>query len=322
MPAKNLPNNETHSHIPVLRDEVLTCLEPQAQKCYVDVTLGAGGHTQALLESVTPHGQVIGLDQDPVALAIAEKRLAPYGSQVRFVTGNFGDVEQLLQPLLGSDGITGGLLADLGVSSMQLDTAERGFSFTKEAPLDMRMSPDSALTAETVINTYPESTLKRLFSEYGEEHLSGTIARVVASQREDQPFRTTLQLAQCIANIYGGRAKKEKIHPATRVFQALRIEVNDELGQLRRLLASLPTLLAPEARVAIISFHSLEDRLVKQFFKQQSIDCICPSTFPVCRCDHRATFRLVSSKPITASESEIARNPRSRSAKLRAAIRL
>lgn len=322
MPPIDTTNAETHGHIPVLRDEVLSCLEPQAKKLYVDATLGAGGHTQALLEQLQPDGQVIGLDQDPVALDIARKRLTAFGDQVRFVTGNFGDVETLVRPFAGPEGITGGLLADLGVSSMQLDTAERGFSFSKDAPLDMRMSPDGALTAETVINTYPEMALKRLFSEYGEEHLSGTIARIIASQRESQPFRTTLQLAQCIASIYGGRAKKEKIHPATRVFQALRIEVNDELGQLRRLLASLPTLLAPGARVAIISFHSLEDRIVKQFFKQQSIDCICPSTFPVCRCDHRATFRLISSKPITASESEIACNPRSRSAKLRAAIRL
>ena len=313
---------ENYGHIPVLRDEVLACLDPQPGKVYVDVTLGAGGHTAALLEILQPHGQVIGIDQDPMALVIAQQRLIQFGAQVQFIVGNFGQTSELLRPLIGLNRITGGLLADLGVSSMQLDTAERGFSFSKEAPLDMRMSPETELTAETVINSYPEAALKRIFSEYGEEHLSGTIARSIVHKRESDRFTTTVQLAQFIANLYGGRGKKEKIHPATRVFQALRIEVNDELGQLRRLLDSLPILLAPGARVAIISFHSLEDRLVKQFFKKQSLNCICPPGFPVCRCTHRATFRNLSNKPIIANETEIKRNARARSAKLRAAIRL
>jgi 16S rRNA (cytosine1402-N4)-methyltransferase len=328
--------------VPVLREEVLACLAPQPGKLYVDATLGAGGHAEALLRALqkdrpipsdsdadstqTPPdepasaGRLIGVDQDPAALAIARERLAVFGGQVRFLPGNFGRLFELLPP--EDRPITGGLLVDLGVSSMQLDTPERGFSFSREAPLDMRMSPDAPLTAEIVVNTYPEDALRRIFSQYGEEHLSGTIAHAILRRRESRPFCSTTELARLVADIYAGRGKAGNIHPATRVFQALRIEVNNELGHLNRLLESLPALLAPGARVAIISFHSLEDRLVKQHFRFQARDCLCPPGFPVCRCEHRATLQCLNAKPITASEAETRLNPRARSAKLRAAIRL
>jgi 16S rRNA (cytosine1402-N4)-methyltransferase len=205
---------------------------------------------------------------------------------------------------------------------MQLDQAERGFSFSKTAPLDMRMSPNTALTAQDVINTYSAADLIRIFSEYGEEHLSKTLAREIVQHRNAKPFETTTDLSEFIAGIYRSRGKQEKIHPATRVFQALRIEVNDELGHLQRFLESLPALLAPGARVAIISFHSLEDRIIKQYFQAESRDCICPPRLPVCQCGHKATFKLLTRKPMEACTEEIKRNPRSRSAKLRAAIRL
>jgi 16S rRNA (cytosine1402-N4)-methyltransferase len=310
----------SYGHVPVLLEEVLAALAPEPGRIYVDTTLGAGGHAEALLERLHSKGLLIGVDQDPVALKIAEARLSRFGEQAQFLNGNFSQLREKLptayQPL------TGGVLADLGVSSMQLDTGARGFSFSKEAPLDMRMSPETPLTAEIVVNTYEEDALLRIFSEYGEEHMSKTVARAIVQQRKSQPFQTTTQLAQLISQLYGSKGKSGKIHPATRVFQALRIEVNDEFGHLKRFLDALPGLLAPGARVAVISFHSLEDRIIKQFFQAESKDCICPPRFPICQCGHKAAFRLLSGKPVTASEAEIKANPRSRSAKLRAAIRL
>jgi 16S rRNA (cytosine1402-N4)-methyltransferase len=254
-----------------------------------------------------------------VALGIATERLQRFGERFQPLKGNFSGIAELLPA--PARPVTGGVLADIGVSSMQLDTAERGFSFSKEAPLDMRMSPDNPRTAADIINMYTESDLVRIFSEYGEEHLSKTVARELVSHRDSEPFQTTSQLAYFIARLYKARGKQEKIHPATRVFQALRIEVNDELGHLQRFLESLPELLSPGAHVAVISFHSLEDRIIKRFFQEQAKDCICPPRFPVCQCNHRATFK-VSGKPRQASEAEVRTNPRSRSAKLRAAIRL
>jgi 16S rRNA (cytosine1402-N4)-methyltransferase len=321
-----------YGHTPVLLVPVLETLNPRPDLTYVDGTLGAGGHTEAILDvlmsqetSSSTEVRLFGVDQDPVALGIAGERLARFGYQFQALAGNFSQLASLL-PAQALP-LTGGLLVDLGVSSMQLDTAGRGFSFSKDAPLDMRMSPDTPLTAADIVNTYSEADLRRICFDYGEERLSGPIVRAILRRRAEQPFETTRELAQLVYDQYAGRGgiqggKSGKIHPATRVFQALRIEVNDELNHLKRLLESLPALIAPGARVAIISFHSLEDRLVKQFFKQASRDCICPPGFPVCRCEQKPSFKRLSTKAITATEEEIAANPRARSAKLRTAIRL
>lgn len=310
----------TQAHISVLLDEVLTVLSPQPGETFVDATLGAGGHAEAILSQLQPSGRLWGIDQDPSALALAGERLAGFGDTFQPLRGNFSQIAELLPE--NAKPITGGVLADIGVSSMQLDQGERGFSFMKDAPLDMRMSPDNPLTAATVVNTYSDFRLVQIFSEYGEEHMSKTLARRIVEERTKVPFETTLQLAGLIAQEYKNHGKHEKIHPATRVFQALRIEVNDELGSLQRFLESLPALLAPGARVVIISFHSLEDRIVKQFFQKAAKNCICPPRLPVCQCGHQATFKSLKGMPIQATDAEIRLNPRSRSAKLRAAVRL
>ncbi|WP_373532168.1 16S rRNA (cytosine(1402)-N(4))-methyltransferase RsmH [Vampirovibrio sp.] len=316
----NLPPSDRPLHIPVLLNAVLDALSPEAGRVYVDATLGAGGHSEAILERLGVDGRLFGIDQDPAALKMATDRLLRFGSAFQPVAGNFSEIARLM-PAQGLP-ITGGVLADIGVSSMQLDQAERGFSFSKQAALDMRMNPDSALTAAEVINTYSEADLLRIFSEYGEEHMSKTLAREIVIHRKAQPFETTLALANFIASQYKRVGKHEKIHPATRVFQALRIEVNDELGSLQRFLQSLPPLLAPGAKILIISFHSLEDRIIKDFFKTESKNCICPPRLPICQCHHQATLKLPKGQPIEATDAEIKMNPRSRSAKLRVAIRV
>lgn len=305
-------------HTPVLLDEVLAALQPELGKTYVDATLGAGGHACAILK-YTEGAQLLGIDQDPTALQLATKKLAGL-SGFQSVQGNFSDIASLLPDAFRP--ITGGILADIGVSSMQLDQGERGFSFRQEAPLDMRMAPDGELTAADVVNTYPEAELVRIFSEYGEEHMSKTVAREIVARRRTQPFRTTTDLAELMMDLYKSKGKREPIHPATRVFQALRIEVNDELGSLQRFLDSLPALLAPSAHIVIISFHSLEDRIVKDFFKQESKNCICPPRLPICQCGHQASLKILTKNPVQAGPEEIKKNPRSRSAKLRAAIRI
>lgn len=310
----------SYGHVPVLLNEVLEALQPESGRIYVDATLGAGGHSEAILRRIQPDGRLIGIDQDPTALKQAAERLSRFGASFTPIQGNFSELARLLPA--EAKPITGGVLADIGVSSMQLDQAERGFSFSKEAPLDMRMSPNAPLTAETVINTYDEARLVQIFSEYGEEHMSKTLARLIVQRRRTEPFHSTTDLAELIKEAYRSKGKQEKIHPATRVFQALRIEVNDELGHLQRFLESLPTLLAPGARIAVISFHSLEDRIVKQYFQAESRDCICPPRLPICQCGHQASFKLLNNKPIQGTAEEIRQNPRARSAKLRTAIRL
>lgn len=310
---------EDPPHVPVLRAEVLQFLSPVAGKVYVDATLGAGGHSEAILQQIKPDGRLWGIDQDPLALQLSQKRLQPYAQQFSVLEGNFSRIAQLLPP--EALPITGGVLADIGVSSMQLDQSERGFSFSREAALDMRMSPGGVLTAETIVNTYDEARLVQIFSEYGEEHLSKTLAHEIVQRRAKTAFSTTTELAGFITAIYRERNKHEKIHPATRVFQALRIEVNDELGNLRRFLEALPAVLAPGAIIVVISFHSLEDRIIKQFFQSESRDCICPPRLPICQCGHQASFKILTGKPVQAEASEIKTNPRARSAKLRAAIR-
>ena len=306
---------EPQAHTPVLLGAVLDALRIRPGAWIVDATVGAGGHAAAMLEAAGPEGRLLGIDQDPQALALAGERLARFGPRVRLVHACFDQ----LAAVAAAEGMTAvdAILMDLGVSSMHLDDPARGFSFQKEGPLDMRMDPThGGLTAADIVNTWEEEELADLLRRYGEERHHRRIARQIAQQR---PFSGTVELARAIEQVL---PRREKIHPATRTFQALRIAVNDELGALERALPQAVALLKPGGRLAVISFHSLEDRIVKRFLRQEATDCICPPGQPVCTCGHRATVRPVTRKPVTASAAEVAANPRSRSARLRAVEKL
>lgn len=295
-------------HEPVLLQEVLAGLLPAER--VIDGTLGAGGHTRAMLEAGA--GAVLGLDRDPAALAIARENLSAYGDRARLVHASYLQMAEEARRL-GWEHVDA-ILLDLGLSSMQLDTAARGFAFMHEGPLDMRFDPTSSQpTAAELVNTLDPDELADIFYQYGEEQHSRKLARAIVQAR---PLETTKQLAAVIEQAMP-RRRGDKIHPATRVFQALRIAVNDELGAVEKVLPLAIDLLRAGGRLGVISFHSLEDRIVKQAFKLASTDCICPPNVPICVCGHVATVRLINRKPITATEAEIARNPRSRSAKLR-----
>ena len=301
-------------HIPVLLAPTLALLEVRQGGRYIDGTVGGGGHALAILEASGPDGRLLGLDQDPQALQIAGARLP--NDQVVLVNANFRD----LQRVASEHGFTNvdGILLDLGVSSLQFDTAERGFAFQHDAPLDMRMSPATPVTAADLVNSLPEGELADIIYEYGEEPASRRIARAIVAAR---PIQTTGQLAQVVARA-AGKPGRWRIHPATRTFQALRIAVNDELGALTAALPQAVSLLAPGGRLAVNSFHSLEDRIVKTFFRDEARDCICPPRQPVCTCGHTATLRIITRKPVEADEAEVQQNSRARSAKLRVAERL
>ncbi|MCQ3931873.1 MAG: 16S rRNA (cytosine(1402)-N(4))-methyltransferase [Chloroflexi bacterium] len=309
-------------HQPIMVDPILTGLQVAEREnaYFVDGTLGAGGHTHAML-STRPDNQVLGLDRDPDALNIAGERLAEYGNRARLVHASYVEMDRAVAAWLKLDAPqVDGILLDLGVSSMQFDQAERGFAFRLEGPLDMRFDPSSGImTAAELVNSLPEKELADLFFQYGEENDSRRIARQIVASR---PVYTTTELADLIANLYRSHGPRPKIHPATRVFQALRIAVNDELGAVEAVLPIALNLLKPGGRLAILTFHSLEDRIVKQYFRQESTDCLCPPHQPICTCHHQATIRLVNRKPIEASGAEIDLNPRARSAKLRIAERL
>jgi 16S rRNA (cytosine1402-N4)-methyltransferase len=304
-------------HVPVLLDEVIAALVPAGRpvRRAVDGTLGAGGHSRALLEAGAE--ALLGLDLDPAALALAAEVLAPFQGRAHLVRASYASmVEEAAR--IGWDGVDA-ILLDLGVSSMQLDVPERGFAFRQEGPLDMRFDPGgSRPTAADLVNSLDEDELAALFYTYGEERDGRRLARAIVRAR---PYRTTRELAEVIERAAPqrspGRRSKLPIHPATRVFQALRIAVNDELAVLEAALPKAIALLRPGGRLAVISFHSLEDRIVKDAFRLASTDCLCPPKVPVCVCGHVASVTLVTRKPVTAREDEIARNPRSRSAKLR-----
>jgi len=301
-------------HTSVLLAEAVNALQPQSGKVYGDLTLGGGGHTLALCGLLNETNTVIGLDQDPVALGKAKEALKDVLPKVVLIQGNFGEVARLVTLK-----VDGGVLLDLGVSDFQLKVAERGFSFRQKAPLDMRMNPESLLSASELVNTWPEKELADLFYLYGDEKLSRPIARAIVEAR---PIEDTVTLAKLVETLYRQKGVKARnIHPATRVFQALRIAVNRELEQLESCLGQLPALLAPGARVAIITFHSGEDKIVKKFFKTESATCICPPGLPVCRCHHQPTFKVIG-KPISPGEEECRQNPQARSAKLRVAERV
>ncbi len=301
------------SHIPVLLNAILDSLLPAER--IIDGTLGAGGHTRALLDAGA--GEILGLDADPMALEIAQANLAAYGERVHIVHNSYAEMAVEARRL-GWEQVNG-ILLDLGVSSMQLDRAERGFAFMKDGPLDMRFNPAGGRSpASELVNDWDEADLADLFYNYGEEPNGRRVARAIIANR---PYATTRQLAEVIERAMP-RRKGDRIHPATRVFQALRIAVNDELGVIERTLPAAIDLLKPGGRMAVISFHSLEDRIVKRAFKLASTDCICPPKTPVCVCGHEASVRMVTHKPLTADEAEIAENPRSRSAKLRVVEKL
>ena len=305
--------NDT-KHVPVLYEEVLSLLQPRAGGRYIDGTLGAGGHTGGLLEASSPDGQVLAFDRDAQALAYAQQRLEDYGSRVTFVNASFAEMGRVA-PARGFAQVDGVLL-DLGLSSRQLADSARGFSFLYEGPLDMRMDARQTTTAADLVNNLPESELANILWRYGDEQRSRRIARKIVDER---PFTTTTELAEAIAESVGRRGR---IHPATKSFQALRIAVNDELGALEKGLDAAIGLLAEGGRLAIISFHSLEDRMVKHRFRELSRDCVCPPEQPICTCDAQAMVRLVTRKAVKPTAEEIEANPRSRSARLRVAEKL
>jgi 16S rRNA (cytosine1402-N4)-methyltransferase len=308
------PQNEVLVHTPVLADEVIRYLAVQPGGRYVDCTLGAGGHSRAILEAGAPGAMVLGIDADPHAISLARDRLREFEDSVHLINGNFRDLEQAARKLNYVP--VHGVLFDLGISSMQLAEEGRGFSFQSDAPLDMRFSPDQRLTAADIVNEYEETEIANLIWEFGEERFSRRIAGAIVRSR---PLQTTAELAAIVLRaVPGGRSR---IHPATRTFQALRIAVNDELQALETALEQARNILGPAGRLVVISFHSLEDRIVKQFLQRESRDCICPPETPVCTCGHRASLRIITKRPITPATAEMQRNPRSRSAKLRAAER-
>jgi 16S rRNA (cytosine1402-N4)-methyltransferase len=302
-------------HIPVLYQEVLEYLRPEPGRLYIDGTVGAGGHAVGLLQASAPDGRLLAFDRDPEAIAFSRRRLAEFNNRVVFVQASYAEMAGLA-PEYGF-GIVDGILLDLGLSSRQLEDAERGFSFMEDGPLDMRFDTTGGRSAADLLNTLPEAALAEIFWQYGEVRQNRKFARAIVRNR---PLKTTGQLADLILQESGGR--RGRIHPATQVFQALRIAVNDELGMLESGLEAAVKLLKPGGRLAVISFHSLEDRLVKNFIRDQSRDCICPPQQPFCTCDVEPTLKAVTRKVVRPSEQEIARNPRSRSAKMRVAARL
>ena len=302
---------EHDTHIPVLYHEVLQLLRPQPDGRYLDATLGAGGHTAGILQESAPTGRVLAFDRDPEAIVFARQQLVSYGSRVTYVNASYAAMAQLA-PANGFAELDG-ILLDLGLSSRQLESAERGFSFMKDGPLDMRFDPTQGETAADLINNLSEAELADIFWKYGEERRSRRLARAIVNNR---PLTRTRELADLVAAQVKGR---ERIHPATRIFQALRIATNHELEAVETGIPAAIDLLKPGGRIAVISFHSLEDRFVKQLFRRLSQSCTCPPQQPICTCGGQATLRLVTRKAVKASETEIQQNPRSRSARLRVA---
>ena len=308
-------------HVPVLLHEVMHYLAPRPGGRYLDGTVGLGGHSMALLEASGGRAELIGLDRDPEALARASERLAGFAG-VRLLNLRYSRFAEALAEA-GWDGLDGALL-DLGVSSLQLDEPERGFSFLADGPLDMRMgTADGAAPASSLVNRASFERLRELIGRLGEEPLCGRIARFIVSEREKQPFETTRQLAECVERAYPAKMRATaRRHPATRTFQALRMAVNQELEELEAFLADIVDHLRPGGRVAVISFHSLEDRLVKRAFRDEEKGCLCPPRQPSCTCGRVARLRVLTRKPVVPGEDECLANPRARSAKLRAAERL
>jgi 16S rRNA (cytosine1402-N4)-methyltransferase len=305
-------------HVPVLAREVRECLAVRPGDTVVDATFGAGGHATILASDLQGRGKLIAIDRDPTARTYFERFEQRAGVQSRLLRGDFGVVlSQLAENGVRADAI----LLDLGVSSMQLDRPERGFSYSVDAPLDMRMDPSQDLTAADVVNEWPERELTTIFRRYGEERYAKQIARAVVRRRREQPFERTGELVDTIKSAIPAPARFGEGHPAKRVFQALRIAVNDELGSLEAALPSALEMLRPGGRLAVIAFHSLEDRIVKHFLRERERGCTCPPDFPVCVCGHEPELRAIERRPVRPSAAEIAANPRAASARLRAAVK-
>ena len=316
---RNAEADQLYGHKPVLLDECLEALAIKPDGIYLDGTLGRAGHSLEIVKRLTT-GRLIGIDRDETAIAAAQERLADYADRVTLVHSNFDRVGEILDEL-GIDGADG-MLFDLGVSSPQLDDAERGFSYMHDAPLDMRMDRTAALCAREVVNEWPYEELRRILFAYGEERFAPLIAKHIVQKREEAPIETTLQLAQIIKAAMPPSALREKQHPAKRSFQAIRIAVNGELDALPPMLEAAADKLHTGGRLAVISFHSLEDRVIKQTMQALATGCTCPPNFPVCVCGKKPKMKLISRKPIVSGEAELAYNPRARSAKLRVAEKL
>ena len=311
----NAVHGQEAPHRPVLYQETIQYLTAHEAKRFLDCTAGAGGHSEGLLQNSSPESKLIALDLDPTAVALSQERLKPYGKRAQVIQASYLEAPQVLQAQ-GWDGADG-ILMDLGVSSMQFDQAERGFSFRFDAPLDMRFDPNQGKSAADLVNGLSEGDLAQILWMYGEEKFSRRIARAIVQAR---PLHTTFELADIVRKAVG--KTREQQDQATRAFQALRIAVNDELNVISQAVPSLIELLKTNGRIAIISFHSLEDRIIKNVLRQASTDCICPPEKLICDCGHKASVKVLTRRPITATEDELQTNPRSRSAKLRVAEKL
>lgn len=309
----------TFEHIPVLKNEVIHGLNIDPRGTYVDGTLGGGGHSGEILRRI-PEGRLIGIDQDDAALQAADRHLASIGDNYTLVKGNFVEMKEILSELDIEK--VDGILLDIGVSSHQFDTGERGFSYRFDGPLDMRMNPSDAISARDIVNTYEEDELSRIFWDYGEERWGKRIAKFIVNERKHESIETTFQLVDIIKKAIPGGARRDGGHPAKKTFQALRIAVNRELDVLEEVIPDAVNLLKPKGRFAVITFHSLEDRIVKNQFKYLNLDCICPPRQPICTCDKKREIKIITRKPITATEEELAENTRSHSAKLRIAEKI
>ena len=301
-------------HVPIMLPEVMELLKPERGGLFVDGTLGGGGHSEGILSRLG-EGRLYGIDRDGSAIAAASARLAPFGDRFRAIRGNFFDMKELLM----AEGVAGvdGILLDLGVSSHQLDTPQRGFSYHEDAPLDMRMDDRAALSAYDVVNGYAAEELAGIIRDYGEERFAFRVANAIVREREKQPINSTVQLAEIIKSAIPAANRREGPHPARRTFQAIRIEVNGELAELGQAIESAHDLLNPGGVLAVITFHSLEDRIVKQAFKKFENPCTCDPRAPMCTCGKKPTAKILTKKPIAPGEEELEINPRSRSSKLR-----
>ncbi len=307
-------------HEPVMLREAVDSLGCRPGGVYFDGTVGGGGHAYEILASTAPDGILIGVDRDDDALAECARRLEVFGSRAILVKGNFARIDAILSGL-GFEKVSG-ILLDLGVSSHQFDAPERGFGFSRDAPLDMRMDRDDTVTAFDIVNGFPEEKLRKIIRDYGEEMMPGRIVRAISERRKLSPIRTTGELAAIIAGALPNHLKKKKIHPATKTFQALRIVVNNELENLHAAIERGIEMLEEGGRFSVIAFHSLEDRMVKELFRSWEKGCVCPPDFPVCRCGRTGKLKVLTKRPWMPGEAEIISNPRARSARLRTAVRV
>ncbi|MBQ9545102.1 MAG: 16S rRNA (cytosine(1402)-N(4))-methyltransferase RsmH [Clostridia bacterium] len=308
------------SHFSVLLGESVGLLGVRPDGVYVDCTLGGGGHAQMIASQLSEKGRLIGIDRDPEAIAASKERLSRFGDKIIYVNGNFVELSRIVSEN-GFEKVDG-VIMDLGVSSHQLDTPERGFSYHADAPLDMRMDQTAALSAKDVVNGYSREELTRVIRDYGEEHRAAQISRAICSRREEKPIETTLELAEIIKSVFPPAERFENKHPARRTFQAIRIEVNGELDVIPSAIDQAAALLKKGGVISVISFHSLEDRAVKEAFRKHTDGCTCPRSFPVCVCGFKPDLEIITKKPVLPGEEENELNSRSRSAKLRAARKI